>query len=450
MACPGQLCVAATVSRVTAAVTAEFPEAATGPSRAALLRRPSPRLIVIFTVALAVRVIYAVAAMRHYTPQSDAAHYNEIASAVAHGRGVSSLYPYLWLHHTAFRPPLYPLLLGGAYAIFGVHVGVAQGLNIILGSCVVVGVYVLTARLADRRAALIAAGLATIYPPLIANDVTILTEPLGLLLMLSMLIAIERRAWLVAGVLTGLLLLTRPSAQLLLPLVALYIWRKADWRKAAIFLVAGIICVVPWVIRNDIYFGSPVLVTSNGFNLAAIWSPQAIAQGRFIDPVKDPRLASLRHFRTASGAVDYYNFNEAHLDAAFRRAGVQGFEHHLDRAPRIVLDNVEFLTDYDWRWSDGAERLDGRNIGVRHVTLPFVWVMEVLGALGLILLLRRGRILVPLVAVYFFAVALVTVSPPRLRAPFDVLTCVAVGYLTTVARDQLRDRWKRSPSPDAH
>ena len=33
----------------------------------------------------------ALIAMRHYTPTSDAAHYNEIASAVAHGKGVSSL-----------------------------------------------------------------------------------------------------------------------------------------------------------------------------------------------------------------------------------------------------------------------------------------------------------------------------------------------------------------------
>lgn len=418
---------------VTAAVTADPAEAANRPSRVSWLRRPPPRLLAIFAVALVVRIIYVLTAMRHYAPTSDAAHYNEIASAVAHGKGVSSVYPYVWLHHTAFRPPLYPLLLGGAYAIFGVHVGVAQGLNIILGSLVVVCSYVLTARLADTRAAWIAAGLATIFPPLIANDVTILTEPLALLLMLGMLIAVERRKWLVGGALAGLLLLTRPSAQLLLPVVAVYIFFKADWRKAAIFLVAGIICVLPWVIRNEHYFGSPVLVTSNGFNLAAIWSPQAIAQGHFIDPVKDPRLANVRHYRTASGAIDYDNFNEAHLDAAFRRVGEQGFKHHLRRVPRLLFDNVEFLTDYNWRWNDSAEKLDGRNIGVRHSTLPFVWLMEVLGVLSLALLVRRRQILVPLVAAYFFAVALVTVSPPRLRAPFDVLACVAVGCLLSSA-----------------
>jgi len=283
-----------------------------------------------------------------------------------------------------------------------------------------------------------------------ANDVTVLTEPLALLLMLGMLIAVERRSWVIGGALTGLLLLTRPSAQLLLPVVALFIWWKADWRKAAVFLVAGIICVVPWVIRNEIYFGSPVIVTSNGFNLAAIWSSQAIAQERFIDPVKDPRLASVRHYRTASGAIDYSNFNEAHLDAAFRRAGIQGLEHHLGRAPRILLDNVEFLTDYNWRWDDSAERLDGRNMGVRHATLPFVWATEILGAIGLVLLARRGQVLVPLVALYFFAVALVTVSPPRLRAPYDVLTCVAVGYLATVVWKHFEARRGLSGSKEMH
>src|SRR4051795_9749224 len=194
-------------------------EATTPRSKALLLRRPPPRLIAIFAIALVVRIIYALVAMRHYAPDSDAAHYNEIAANVAHGHGVSSTFPYIWLHHTAFRPPLYPLVLGGAYALFGVHVGVAQGLNVLLGSLVVVGVYLLTARLAGTRAALIAAGLAAIYPPLIANDVTILTEPLALLLMLGMLLAIEHRGWLLAGILTGLLLLTRPSAQLLLPVI---------------------------------------------------------------------------------------------------------------------------------------------------------------------------------------------------------------------------------------
>jgi hypothetical protein len=118
-----------------------------------------------------------------------------------------------------------------------------------------------------------------------------------------------------------------------------------------------------------------------------------------------------------------------------------------------LFDNVEFLTDYNWRWNDSAERLDGRDIGVRHATLPFVWAMEILGVLGLALLLRRRQLLIPLVAVYFFAVALVTVSPPRLRAPFDVLTCVAVGCLLAAGGKHLRARQRlrrpESLSPDS-
>ena len=124
----------------------------------------------VFGVALLVRIAYVLVFLRNYHPQTDAQHYIDIATSIAHGNGFAAKYPYGFEHATAFRPPLYPLLLGTAFAIFGVHLAVAQALNVILGSGVVVLIAIVAARVGGRRAGLIAAGLATIYPPLLAND----------------------------------------------------------------------------------------------------------------------------------------------------------------------------------------------------------------------------------------------------------------------------------------
>jgi len=403
------------------------------PSRDGLTRQ---QLGLVFAVALAVRIPYCLLALRSYTFHADDGHYSEIAANVAHGHGVSADFPYLWRHHTAFRPPLYPLLLGGAYALFGVHIGVAQALNVVLGSLVVVLAAVVAGRLGGRRAAIVAAVLAALHPALLANDGVVLTEPPALLLMLLALWLLLTRRWLLAGVALGLLVLTRPSAQLLVPTLALLLILQARWRQALAMAAAAVLVVSPWVVRNVAYFGKPVIVTSNGFNLAAIWSDQAIAAGHFVDPSRDPTFADVRNYQRS-----YANFNEANLDAAFQQAGLNGLRTHPERIPSQVRNNVEFLLDISWQRNDNPERLDGRNLDVRHATLPVVWLLEALAVVGLVRMLRRrDGLLVAVTAGYFIAVALVTVAPPRLRAPFDVLGCVAVGVLVAQPPWRRRER----------
>ncbi len=409
----------------------------------------------IFGVAVLVRIGYVLLFLRDYHPQTDAQHYIDIATQVAHGHGFAADYPYVWVHATAFRPPLYPLLLGTAFAVFGVQLAVAQALNVILGSAVVVLIAVVTTRVAGHRAALIAAGLATIYPPLLANDGVPLSEPLGLLVMLAAIWALleGRPGW--AGIAAGLLVLTRPSAQLIVPLLALVLWRQVGFRRALGFAVVAVVVVTPWVIRNESIFHRPVIVTSNGFNLAAIYSPVALKAGHFVDPVFDPRFASVRNF-----GPSLVNLNEANLDSAFRREGLKGIREHPGRVPSVIWLNVRRLVDETWSLNDGPEREDGRPIRLRHLSLPLVWLVEIVGFAGLIRMTRQarrdyrerpradgrlGQGVIPLTALYFFLVSIVTVSVPRLRAPVDVLLIIAIGVLA----DQLWRRRDAGASPDA-
>lgn len=402
-------------------------------------------LLVIAVIALLVRVVYVLLALRHYTPTTDDSHYNDIARKISEGRGFASQFPYLWMHPTAFRPPLYPLLLGGLYTVFGVHVGVAQVLNVLLGTGVVVLTAMLAYRLAGRTAALVAAGVATVHPNLLAGDGVILTEPLALLLMLAALLTLDRGRYVWAGVLAGLLVLTRPSAQLYVPVLALYLlisgarrlgWRagwKTALRAAVVFGLAAVVTVLPWVIRNQIQFGKPVIVTSNGFNMAAIWSPIAIQSGGFVDPIFDNR------FRDITRIYQLKNTDEADLDATLRREGLKGIRQNPRRVPGKLWQNVRYYLDVSWRANDNPERRDGRNLSFRHATLPYVWLVEIVGAVGLVLVRRRRLgVLVLITGAYMTVVSIVTVSPPRLRAPLDVLLCVGVGVVVAAVQNRRR------------
>lgn len=407
-------------------------------------------LLLLFLAALAIRCIYCLTVLRHYEPQSDARSYLQLATSVAQGHGFSDGFPYRgWVHPTAFRPPLYPALLGAIFTVTGARLGVAEGVNAGLGAFVVVLVALLAGRLAGQhrgplagllgghRAALIAGGLLAVYPPLLANDGPTLSEPLSLVLLLAGCLALLSGRCLLAGAVFGLLVLTRPSAQLLVPALALWVLVRLDWRRAAAFTMVAVAIVLPWVVRNDLTFGRPLIVTSNGFNLAAAWSPVTLAQHHVTDPVFDRRFAALR-----TGAASR---NEAALDANFSDAGLHGLRTHPAAVPGILWRNTRYLMDWSVDDRHSSDWLDGRNMTLRHDALPLVWLVTAVGACGILCLRRRpGGGLVLMLCGYFFAVSIVTVSPPRLRAPLDVLFIIGVGVV--LARLRLPGIARRRPT----
>lgn len=376
-------------------------------------------------------MLYVVVVLRHYQPVSDAHHYHSLAAQVGDGKGLVHDFPFGRPHPTAFRPPLYPLVLGGVYAVFGARLGVAQALNVVVGTGVVVLAALLAWRLAGRTAGVVTGLLAAVYPPLLFNDGPPLSEPLGLLLLLAtMLLLLDGRApW--AGATAGLLVLTRPTAPVYVAVLAGWVLWRMGWRRALGFVACVAVVVAPWILRNWVRLGTPVLVTSVGFNLNAIYSPEAKASGGFVDGFFDPRFAPLR-----AGVT-----NEAELDAAFRRhalASIRDDPAHIVRIARGGLQNV--FEPRPGR-NDVAERNDGRNLTLQHLSVPFAWYVLVGGAAGLWVLRRRPAV-GPLViaAVLFPLLSAVTVATPRMRAPLDVVSCVGVGGLVARVASAREDR----------
>jgi len=404
-------------------------------------------------LAVLVRVLYIVHQIPGYVPNSDARNYYFLAKYFSEGKGFSDTFPLLTLHHTAFRPPAFPVLLGTVFSITGPSIGVAQGVNVVIGTLVVVLGAALAARLGGRWAG-VATGLVLVaYPPLLANDATVLTEPLSLLFLAVLGLALsadvrargeERRGWrdptvVVAGLATGLLTLSRPSAQGLAVVVAVWVWWRLGWRRAAVLAGTTLLVVAPWLIRNQVQMGSPVLVTTNGFNMASRYSAPAKADDGFIDAISDPRMTN----------VHYLIFDEVQLDNAFRNDAIKELKRDPGYVLHVVKDNASIWFELDPSRSRAAERVDGRNLDLRDNARPLFFLITVVGLAGLVLQARRaGAQLLLLIAGYFTITSLPLVAWPRLRAPFDLACCIGLGLAVGWVIDK-RSRRRRPPASTA-
>jgi len=130
--------------------------------------------------------------------------------------------------------PLWPLLVR-VLRLPGVPLEIsATLLAMLLGFVVVVGSWMLVARLADRDAADRAALLVAFFPGAVVFSIAY-AEALMLCLAVGCLLALQERRWLVAGLLAALATAARPNALALVPACAwaavVAIRRDADWRS---------------------------------------------------------------------------------------------------------------------------------------------------------------------------------------------------------------------------
>jgi Dolichyl-phosphate-mannose-protein mannosyltransferase len=388
------------------------------------LREQHPRRVwitytTVALVALTTRLAYWFTT-RDAPLSSDAGTYHELATNLVEGRGFSHTFPQVILHPTAFRPPAYPFVLSAVYRLTGPSPGVGRGLGVMIGVIVVLLTLWVVKRHAGVVAAAVAALIVAVYPPLIANDTVTLAEGPSLALLLLLVDRVLERQWIAVGVLGGLLTLTRPSAQMLILVIVGWLLVKAG-RKAALGALAVAVAVVaPWVIRNAVVLDAPIVVTSNGFNLSAIYSPTAQRVGAFVDPVTDPEL---------EGSL-FDQLDEAEWDRRLRQRALDNIREHPQQVVKVIGRNTLAFLEIKPSFNEQAEVLDGRDMTVRTVTMPLFYLVTAAGTIGL-WRSRRSDLtqLLILVSALFAAGSLLLVAPPRLRAPFDLAACIGAGLL---------------------
>ena len=394
------------------------------------------RLALIFGAAVVARVVWVVAFMRGYLPTSDADSYFQIGRSVSKGHGYAFTLPFEFVHATAVRPPLFPTVLAAAFRIFGVHIGVAQGVNILAGSAAAVVGALIADRIAGPRAGLCAGLILALYPTLIANDVTVLVESLAVLLLFATVLLLLDGRTVLAGVTLGLLMLDRASAQWFVLVVAAWVLWRLGWRHAVRLIVVALLVVAPWVARNAIQVGGPVLVTTNGFNLNATFSAEARQSGDFVDGFLDPHFADMR-----ARALD-----EVDLDAQLRKKATHDLRADPGWIVHVVRVNVEHWLEIRPGLNTRAERLDGRNLTTRDWTLPFFYLVTAVGLFGLVRARRAAAAqLLLLAAAYFTAVCMFSIAAPRLRSLFDASVALGAGVAVALLSKRRAEVAVRAP-----
>ena len=201
----------------------------------------------------------------------DPDRYLDVARSLADGDGFA-----VNGRPTAYRPPLYPLLLSILIAMLGddrLAWGVA-GLHLAAGA----GTVALTAVAARRWGltpgrVLIAAAIVACDPVLVAQGRAVMTETLAAFLVAATLAALAeghaRGAWW-GGIGFGLASLCRPSllpAAGLVVVAALAFGPGPAWvrlRRASLVTIATVMLLIPWAWRNARVFGEPVWTTTHG------------------------------------------------------------------------------------------------------------------------------------------------------------------------------------------
>src|SRR5688500_9403858 len=144
--------------------------------------RSSTAFMVILVVALVARIAVLVATP-DFEPLFDAADFERHADSLASGDG----YPSSQLGvegPTAFRPPLYPVALAAVDLVGGGWTAM-RILGVLLGVATVALTFLIAQRLWDRRVAVVAGGIAAVFPPLVVLSAALLSELLFLPLALA-------------------------------------------------------------------------------------------------------------------------------------------------------------------------------------------------------------------------------------------------------------------------
>jgi hypothetical protein len=190
-----------------------------------------------------------------------------------------------------FYPPVYPYFVGALFRAFGTMRAVLWA-QVVLGALLVPVVGRVGALAFGRRVGLLAAAATALYPELLWYPVHYWSETVYLLLLWG---AIERTlvadarasrgTAVAAGLLWGLATLTRELSLYLVPIAALWLLRPrvgADGQprartiqdltpavsRAAVLVLATVLTVAPWTIRNAIVFRAFIPVsTMGGLNL---------------------------------------------------------------------------------------------------------------------------------------------------------------------------------------
>ena len=355
-------------------------------------------------------------------------------------------------HAGAWKTPLYPSFVGILYKVLGQDYDRVLIAQTLIGPVTIGLSWLLGRRLFSRRVAFAAAAVVAICPFAWQFEVRLLGEsiatPLSLLLLLVLL---ERRPTarraVAVGALCGLIILVRPSGVYLVPAIALAFALGAGVRRGAqltaVALLAALLLISPWLIRNHSVTGSWTYLSTQSvapygtFNDDSANDPVAPYAWRIYNRRDRPLLASARRIgefelarRLRHNAAEYVKDHPASLVKAFYWNGLTRLWDV--RRPRHALNEAPFT---------------GRPRWFAAIALGTYWLVLPFALAGLWLARRRRALVLPLLVMALGASVVFTAdATSRYRAPFDPVIAVLGCYGALSLLDRVRARRAASTS----
>ncbi len=237
----------------------------------------------VFAFSLAIRMTWV--AFARVTPISDFQGYDGLALQWLRTGHFGEPGSY------AYRTPGYPGFLAFIYAMVGHSPRAAGFVQALLGALTSGLLVLLAVHILSPRASAIAGLLHAVSPPAIAYVPVLASETLAAFLLVSGLLCLaaaevregrsKERAIVGSGVIFGLVVLVRPAATFFLPagfLLSAYSPKKREWHtfRGLVFLVAALVVLSPWLIRNQrVGLGPLTISTVGGVNLWMGNNPRA-------------------------------------------------------------------------------------------------------------------------------------------------------------------------------
>lgn len=417
---------------------------------------PSPRAALLL-FAVTVRIVYALVLRTAFHPLPDEEFYDEIARNLLAGQG--------YVIHAGdapslYRPPGYPLLLAGVFAVSGGAYAPVYVLQTLFDLLTLAAVYTLGRGMFGERTARLAVALCALYPFFSYYSVRLLTESGFTLLLAAGLLAwwsATRSGRLASAVAAGIALgaatLFRFSLfPFLLPAALAPFVRGPGARPSPVATGRRIACslampaaalavLLPWTARNYAVTGRAVLLgTGSAYNL---WLGNHVETGgRDNDELTGPALRRLQEdiAGVTAGRGDAFTLeNERRFAAAARE---ELFAHPGATAGLVLRKAGRF-------WFSVFQP---GNRWLERVLVPLQAGLLALAAAGAWLAWRRGRPagLAALAVLYFNGVHALSVATYRYCLPVMPVVLLFGAYAAVALAERTRAAGPPSPAEAHH
>lgn len=283
-------------------------------------------------------------------------------------------------HDSSDWSPGAPFLYAAAfYATGGAREGTARIVEALLGVATILVVFALGWRLGGRElgrwVGLFGAFVVAVYPPFIHTTGELMSEPPAMLTLpaaiLAFLWASEKKspwAWLAPGFLFGLTAMFRPEYLLVgaafVVLAAIRAWRASGWRLglagAAVLLVALILPIIPWTIRNVVVLDRVVPISTGG-GKALYVGTYLPADGEY----QRVKAILVKRYEHRDLAPNSEALNEVNPTPLFNKVAAEETKQHPDLSRDQALGKVgkENLSKYFGEDPVGYLAMTARKVG---------------------------------------------------------------------------------------